>query len=246
MDLLTLCSCCFLGGLIIFIVALVMGQKRMRQVEEVMRQLAERHGGSFTPGNILYNPYITLIDGERQLRLYAALGGRDDPSHTELRVNLPDDLGTATGLGGGAEGSTVTAVRPSLHIRPHSFKTRLTITLGARPYLTGDQAFDEVFDVRGAPESLLQRCLTPEVRQSLLAMKSYRPAARVGRVRNWLPGRRDKTAPPEMQAQKTFWERILHPALQFTIYTAGLPADIDTWEPRLATARLLLAQVIRT
>ena len=77
-------------------------------------------------------------------------------------------------------------------------------------------------------------------------MKPYRPAARVGRVRNWLPGRRDKTAPPEMQAQKTSWERILHPALQFTFYTAGLPTDIETWEPRLTTARLLLAQVIRT
>ena len=67
-------------------------------------------------------------------------------------MNLPDALGAATAQGGGSEGSTVTAVHPSLHIRPHSFKTRLTITLGAKPYLTGDQAFDEAFDTRGAPE----------------------------------------------------------------------------------------------
>ena len=240
MDLLTLCSCCFLGGLIIFIVALVMGQKRMRQVEEVMRQLAERHGSSFTPGNLLYNPCITLNEGGRQLRLYAALGGRDDPSHTELRVELPDDL---EGSFIPPAGSSGRVTGPSLSVRPHSFKTRLTITLGAKPFLTGDQAFDEAFDARGAPEELVRRCLNPQVRQSLLALKAYRPVVRIGRVRSWLPGKQDKTQATEAPAPRPFLERILHPALQFTFYTAGLPADLDTWEPRLEAARLMLEQV---
>mgnify|MGYP001028054717 FL=1 len=240
MDLLTLCSCCFLGGLIIFIVALVLGQKRMRQVEEVMRQLAERQGGHFTPGNLLYNPCITLNEGGRQLRLYAALGGRDDPSHTELRVELLDDLGGAFTPAVDAGGK---AASPYLSVRPHSFKTRLTITLGAKPFLTGDQAFDEAFDARGAPEELVRRCLNPQVRQSLLALKAYRPVVRIGRVRSWLPGKRDKTQATVAPAPRPFLERILHPSLQFTFYTAGLPADIETWEPRLEAARLMLAQV---
>jgi hypothetical protein len=233
MDILTLCICCLVGGLVIFIIALVLGQKRMRQVESVMRELAERHGGHFTPGNLLYNPCVTFQEGGRRLRLYAALGGRDDPSHTELRVELPETPGA--GVTKGSE--------PSLNVRLHSFKTRLTVTLGAKPYLTGDMAFDEAFDARGAPEALLRRCLNPEVRQSLLALKAYRPAARIGRVRGWLPGKKDKNAGTEFPAPKPVFERVLHPSLQFIFYTAGLPVDLESWEPRLEAARLMLGQV---
>jgi hypothetical protein len=231
MDIITLCSCCAAGILVIFGIALVLGQRRMRQVEGLMRQLAERHGASFTPGNILFNPCITFREGELELRLYAALGGRDDPSHTELHLDLPDlPLVETQNL------APLPAPQPHLHIRPHSFKTRLTVTLGAKPYLTGDQAFDAEFDVRGTPEALLQHCLVPDVRQCLLELKANRPAARLARqspLRHRLSALRNpKTAatPP--------------PALQYRFYTAGLPTDIAAWEPRLAAARLLLSRIL--
>ena len=198
MNLLTLCLICFGASLVIFVIALIMGQARMRQIETVMRQLAEKHGATFTPGTLIYNPYIlfndletqdvaSLRDNSRQgveLRLYGALGGRSDPSHTELRAILPEGLRLfSSSFTGEPEGGKGEPAAAQLYIRPHSFLTRLTVTLGAKPYLTGDRAFDAAFDVRGAPEALLRRTLTPQVRQQLLAMKDDRPFLRLWRKR---------------------------------------------------------------
>lgn len=198
MSMLTLCLICFGASLVIFVIALIMGQQRMHQIEAVMRQLAELYGASFTPGNIIYNPYITFRDAEKQataslrveVRLYAALGGRSDPSHTELRAVLPENFHVFSPPyreepeGGKGESETV-----HLRLHPHSFLTRLTITLGAKPYLTGEKVFDDAFDLRGTPDTLLRRTFTPQVRRSLLAIKDDRPALYLGRKRSLLPQR---------------------------------------------------------
>jgi hypothetical protein len=222
MSLLTLCLVCFSASVVIFIFAMIVGQSRMRQIRASMRQLADQHGASFTPGNLIYNPYITFHDQGLELRLYAALGGRDDPSHTELRATLPDSM----------------ALDPAskLQLRPHSFFTRLTVTLGAKPYLTGEKAFDDAFDVRGAPEALLRRSLTPQARRSLLALKVDRPALFLGRRRGLLPVR--------SPAGEPFRLRWAPAAMQYYFYTAGLPAELEAWEPRLAAGRLLINNIL--
>ena len=89
MEPTTFYQCCLFGSLGFIILVLLMGQQRMRQVEGVMRKLAERHGAAFKPGNLIDYPYITFRDGDLELRLTAALGGKNDPSHTELRLTLP-------------------------------------------------------------------------------------------------------------------------------------------------------------
>ena len=249
MNLLTLCLICFGASLVIFVIALVMGQARMRQIETVMRQLAEKHGGTFTPGTLIYNPYITFLDQGLALRLYGALGGRSDPSHTELRATLPDNLHLTPPPYGGkpsplsfpptrgeAEGGRGEPAAARLSIRPHSFLTRLTITLGAKPYLTGERVFDAAFDVRGEPEALLRRTLTPQVRQQLLAMKDDRPAARVWRKRSLLP-----SLPTKGETFRLVWTP---PAMHYFFYTAGLPAELAEWEPRLAAGRTLLDNLL--
>lgn len=230
MDLLTLCTCCLISTVVIFAVALILGQKRMRQVENVMRQLAERHEAQFTPGTIILNPYITFTERKLELRLIAALGGRDDPSHTELVAKIPTfpaESAAATGPD---------AVRPHLRLRPHSFSTRLTITLGAKPYLTGDQPFDAAFDLRGQPEALLRSAFTPEIRHKLLELKANRPSVRLGRWRSWLPAR-----PVSGQPFRLRW---LPPQWQYRFYTTGLPAELAEWEPRLQAGRALLKAIL--
>jgi len=249
MNLLTLCLICFGASLVIFIIALIMGQARMRQIETVMRQLAEKHGATFTPGTLIYNPYITFQDPGLELRLYGALGGRSDPSHTELRAVLPEGLRlfyppyrgepfphSLPPFRGEPEGGRAEPEAAHASIRPHSFLTRLTVTLGAKPYLTGDRAFDAAFDVRGAPEALLRRALTPQVRQQLVAMKDDRPALRLWRKRSLLPSRSDKGG--------TFRLVWVPPALHYFFYTAGLPAELAEWEPRIAAGRLLLDNLL--
>jgi hypothetical protein len=245
MNLLTLCLICFGASLVIFVIALIMGQQRMRQIEAVMRQLAEKYGASFTPGNIIYNPYLTFRDVEPQdtaslrveLRLYAALGGRSDPSHTELRAVLPENFHVFSPPykvepeGGRGESETA-----HLRLRPHSFLTRLTITLGAKPYLTGEKAFDDAFDLRGTPDILLRRTFTPPVRRSLLAIKVDRPALHLGRKRSLLPSR-----PPTGEPFRLQWAP---PELHYYFYTAGLPSELAEWEPRIAVGRLLLDNML--
>mgnify|MGYP001097230864 FL=1 len=239
MDLLTLCLCCLVASVVIFVVALVLGQKRMRQVEAVMRQVGERHGASFTPGNLIFNPCITFAEGDLQLRMYAALGGRDDPSHTELRVWLPESYLAGMAAPAVMAGSRA-ASGPAMHIRPHSFSTRLTVTLGAKPYLTGEQEFDETFDARGAPPALLERCLTADVRRSLLELKAYRPAVRLGRLRDWLIREKDDRFPQS----SGLIDRLLHPRLQLVFSTAGLPTEAEAWEARLTAGKLLLNRTL--
>jgi hypothetical protein len=230
MNLLTLCLICFGASLVIFVIALIMGQQRMRQIEAVMRQLAEKYGASFTPGNIIYNPYITFHDVATQdiaslgleLRLYAALGGRSDPSHTELRAILPDTLSLDP--------------ESRLRLRLHSFLTRLTITLGAKPYLTGEKAFDDAFDLRGTPDTLLRRTFTPQLRRSLLAIKIDRPALHLGRQKTF----NIKTL--ERGTFKRF--NVQRSKLQYYFYTAGLPSELAEWEPRIEVGRLLLDNML--
>ncbi len=234
MNLLTLCLICFGASLVIFVIALIMGQQRMRQIETVMRQLAEKYGASFTPGNIIYNPYITFQDQGLEVRLYAALGGRSDPSHTELRAILPDTLSLDA--------------ESHLRLRLHSFLTRLTITLGAKPYLTGEKVFDDAFDLRGAPDILLRRTFTPQVRRSLLAIKVDRPALHLGRKRSLLPQRLVETqnlaSQPQDLASSLTRLGWAPPRLYYYFYTAGLPSELAEWEPRIAAGRLLLDNLL--
>jgi len=225
MDLLTLCTCCFFSTVIIFIVAMILGQKRMRQVEVVMRQLAERHSAQFTPGTLIFNPYITFEDRGLSLRLISALGGRDDPSHTELLVSLPFE-----------KVSAVLSPQSRLRLRTHNFATRLTITLGAKPILTGDQAFDSAFDLRGAPDVLVKRAITPEIRHQLVSLKENRPSVRLYRHRSLLPIRTRNGEPALLH-----WEPV---TLQYSFCTGGLPADVADWEPRLQTGRQLLNNIL--
>ena len=254
MNLLTLCLICFGASLVIFIIALIMGQARMRQIETVMRQLAEKNGAAFTPGTIIYNPYITFQDHGLESRLYGALGGRSDPSHTELRAILPEGLrlfsppyrGEPSPLSLPSTRGEPAAAH--LYIRPHSFLTRLTVTLGASPYLTGDRAFDAAFDVRGGPEALLRRTLTPQTRQQLLAMKDDRPVLRLWRKRSLLPQRLVETQnlaslPPDLTSSRPRlgWAP---PRLNYFFYTAGLPSELAEWEPRIEAGRTLLDNLL--
>jgi hypothetical protein len=289
MDLLTLCFFCLITTVIIFVIAMIFGQKRMRQVEGVMRQVAERHGGEFTPGNLVFNPYITLSEGIQvqdtapgrllrreghpprndpagkehragiehpagieqetgtehrlELRMIAALGGRDDPSHTEVVVKLPPDLvqvihelgGEEHRLGGEEHrlgGEEHRRSNPHFQLRPHSFRTRLTITLGVQPFLTGDKAFDAAFDLRGAPATLLRRLITPAVRSCVLELSANHPAACLARQRRLLPSRAESGGSYQLR-----WKK---PTLIFSFYTAGLPTEPADWEPRLQAAKLLL------
>jgi hypothetical protein len=224
METPTFYQCCLFGGLGFIILVFIMGQQRMRQVEELMRQLAEKHGASFKRGNLIDYPYIAFHDGELELRLYAALGGRSDPSHTELRLSLPDSVGLDPAS--------------CLYLRPvsHGILPRVVIARGARPYLSGEREFDETFDVRGAPDTLLQRILNPEIRRSLLELKPYRPAVGLRRKRSLLP-----TRPPAGEPFRLYWAP---PGLKFTFYTAGLPPELADWEPRLKLGRMLVANLI--
>ena len=249
MNLLTLCLICFGASLVIFIIALIMGQRRMRQIETVMRQLADKNGATFTPGTLIYNPYISFQDHGLELRLYGALGGRSDPSHTELRAALPEGLRLITPpyrqepsplslppTRGEPEGGRGEPEAAHLSIRPHSFLTRLTVTLGARPYLTGERAFDAAFDVRGEPEALLRRTLTSQARQQLLAMKDDRPVLRLWFKRSLLP-----SLPPKGETFRLVWTP---PALHYFFYTAGLPSELAEWGPRLEAGRTLLDNLL--
>jgi hypothetical protein len=224
METSTFFQCCLFGGLGFFILVFIMGHQRMRQVEELMRQLAKRYGASFKRGNLIDYPYIAFHEGELELRLYAALGGRSDPSHTKLRLTLPDSAG----------------LDPSscLYLRPvsHGILPRLVIARGAKPYLSGEREFDAAFDVRGAPDTLLRRTLTTEMRRSLLELKPYRPAVGLRRQRRLLP-----TRPPAGEPFRLYWAP---PGLKFTFYTAGLPPELVDWEPRLRAGRMLVANIL--
>lgn len=220
----TFFQCCLFGGLGFILLVFIMGQQRMRQVEELMRQLAKRYGASFKRGNLIDFPYIAFHEGELELRLYAALGGRNDPSHTELRLTLPDsaNLDPASCL--------------YLRLVSHGILPRVVIARGAQPYLTGEREFDAVFDVRGNPEPLLRRILTPEVRRSLLEHAPYRPMIKLTRKRSLLPSR-----PPAGEPFRLVWAP---PRLKFTFYTAGLPPEVTDWEPRLKLGRMLVANLL--
>jgi hypothetical protein len=215
------------GSLGFIILLLLMGQQRMRQVEGVMRKLAERHGAAFKPGNLIDYPYITFRDGDLELRLTAALGGKNDPSHTELRLSLP------------FQSQQPPALDPAscLYLRPvsHGLLPRITIQRGAHPFLTGQREFDEAFDVRGLPEGLLKRTLTPAARTSLLELQPYRPALKLARKRYLLP---------RLKSRRPFRLHFPPPALHFTFYLAGLPPEIKDWEPRLQVGRLLVANLL--
>jgi len=224
MDTFNFYQCCLFGGLGFILLVFIMGQQRMRQVESLMQKLAEKHGASFKRGNLIDYPYITFHDGNLDLRLRAALGGKNDPSHTELRLTLPDSAN----------------LDPSacLYLRPvsHGILPRIAIRRGARPYLTGDREFDAAFDIRGNPEPLLRRILTPEVRRDLLEQAPYRPAIKLARQRSWLPSRQ-----PAGEPFRLYWPP---PALKFTFYTAGLPPELDQWEPRIKLGRTLVANML--
>jgi hypothetical protein len=256
MNIFTLCLICSGASLVIFVIALIMGQARMRQIETAMRQLAEKHGATFTPGTLIYNPYITFRDHGLDVRLYGALGGRSDPSHTELRAILPEDLRLTTPpysgeplphslppFRGELEGGRAEPEAAHLSIRPHSFLTRLTVTLGAKPYLIGERAFDAAFDVRGAPDALLRRILTPQARQQLLAMKDDRPVLRLWRKRSLLPQRLPNAGSPDLTSPRARLGWAPH-RLHFYFYTAGLPAELAEWEPRLEVGRMLLDHLL--
>lgn len=219
----TFYQCCIFGSLGFIILVWLLGQQRMRQVESLMRKLAERHGAAFKPGNLIDYPYISFQDGDLELRLSAALGGKSDPSHTELRLTLPASAG----------------LEPAscLYLRPvaHSLQARLTTPLRARPYLAGEREFDELFDVRGLPEPLIKRTLTPEARRRLLDLQQFRPSIKLALKRAWLP---------RLQSRRPFRLHIPPPALHFTFYTAGLPSEINDWEPRLQAGRLLIANLL--
>ena len=219
----TFYQCCLLGSLGFIILVLLMGQQRMRQVEGVMRKLAERHGAAFKPGNLIDYPYITFRDGDLELRLTAALGGKNDPSHTELRLTLPE----AAGLDPAS----------CLYLRPvsHGLLPRLTTHRNAHPFLTGEREFDEVFDVRGLPEQLLKRTLTPDARHSLLELQPYRPALKLARKRHLLP---------RLKSRRPFRLHFPPPTMQFSFYLAGLPPEIKDWEPRLQAGRMLVANLL--
>ena len=219
----TFYQCCVLGSIGFIILVLLMGHQRMRQVEGVMRKLAERHGAEFKPGNLIDYPTISFREGDLELRLVAALGGKNDPSHTELRLTLPEDA----------------RLDPTscLYLRPvsHSLLPRLTTPRRAHPYLTGERAFDEAFDVRGIPEQLLKRTLTPAARTSLLELQPYRPALKLARKRTLLP---------RLKSRHPFRLHFPPPVLQFSFYLAGLPPEINDWEPRLQAGRLLVANLL--
>ena len=219
----TFYQCCLLGSVGFIILVLLMGQQRMRQVEGVMRKLAERHGAAFKPGNLIDYPHISFREGDLELRLYAALGGKNDPSHTDLRLTLPEDA----------------RLDPTscLYLRQvsHSLLPRLTIPRRAQPYLTGEREFDEVFDVRGLPETLLKRTLTAATRASLLELKAYRPSLKLARKRSLLP---------RLKSRRPFRLHFPPPVLQFSFYLAGLPPEINDWEPRLQAGRLLVANLL--
>lgn len=220
----TFFQCCLFGGLGFILLVFIMGHQRMRQVEELMRLLAKKHGASFKRGNLIDYPYIAFHEGDLELRLYAALGGRNDPSHTELRLTLPDsaNLDPAACL--------------YLRLVSHGILPRLSIHRGARPYLSGEREFDAAFDVRGAPNTLLQRTLKPEIRRSLLELTPYRPMIKLARKRSLLPSR-----PPAGQPFRLHWPP---PALKLTFYTAGLPPELADWEPRLRLGRMLVANLL--
>jgi hypothetical protein len=223
MEPTTFYQCCVIGSVGFIIMVWLLGQQRMRQVEGVMRKLAERHGASFKPGNLIDNPSILFQEGDLELRLYAALGGRNDPSHTELRLTLP--------------GSANLDAASCLYLRSvsHGLLPRLVIHRGAKPYLTGEREFDEAFDVRGLPEPLLKRTLTADARRELLDLQHLRPTLRLARRRSLLP---------RITSRRPLRLHFLPPALQFSFYTAGLPTEINDWEPRLKAGRLLVANVL--
>lgn len=224
MDTSTFYQCCLIGGFVFLLLVFIMGQQRMRQVEALMSKLAEKQGAGFKRGNLIDYPYITFRDGDLELRLKAALGGKNDPSHTELHFTLHDSANLDPAS--------------CLYLRPasHGILPRLTIHRGARPYLTGNREFDATFDIRGNPESLLRRILTPEVRRDLLEYAPYRPMIKLARKRNWLPSRS-----PAGEPFRPYWAS---PRLHFTFYTAGLPPELDDWEPRLKLGRMLVANLL--
>jgi hypothetical protein len=140
----------------VIIVAVVRSQARQRRRrEEALAVVAQRLGGTLTPGSFWQQPKITYEYKSYASSIeYYSTGGKNPTLYTRLFFHFQRPIPIKA------------------HVYPERFFSRVGKFLGGQDIQIGDSLFDGKFMIKGSDQARVKDFLSPEVRQAIFELRA--------------------------------------------------------------------------
>jgi hypothetical protein len=140
----------------VIIVAVVRSQARQRRRrEEALAVVAQRLGGTLTPGSFWQQPKITYEYKSYAASIeYYSTGGKNPTLYTRLFFHFQRPIPIKA------------------HVYPERFFSRVGKFLGGQDIQIGDSLFDGKFMIKGSDQARVKDFLSPEVRQAIFELRA--------------------------------------------------------------------------